>query len=85
MIFYCGVQKHLFTLGHTESPPTVASIQIEPETNPLGEEKPSKTVETSRIVPVQREIAEGHTSAIKITGLHETDSVGHLIGEFENI
>ncbi|XP_042572567.1 interferon-induced very large GTPase 1-like [Cyprinus carpio] len=76
--------------GHTESTLTVAlvgnseSIQFKPENILLGEDKPFKTVETSRIVPVQREIAERHVSVINMISLHETDSVHHLIDQLLN-
>ncbi|KAL1246520.1 hypothetical protein QQF64_034654, partial [Cirrhinus molitorella] len=55
--------------------------QYEPENILLGEEKPFKTVKTSRIVPTQRKIAERHVSVINMISLHETDSVHHLIDQ----
>ncbi|ROL50300.1 Interferon-induced very large GTPase 1 [Anabarilius grahami] len=76
--------------GHTESPPTIAlfgnsaSIQFEPDNMLLGEEIPFKTVNTSRLVPIQRNIAGRHVSVINMTGLHETDPVDHLIDQLVN-
>ncbi|KAK2916987.1 hypothetical protein Q8A67_001361 [Cirrhinus molitorella] len=74
-------------IDHAASPLTVAlfgnsaSVQYEPENILLGEEKPFKTVKTSRIVPTQRKIAERHVSVINMISLHETDSVHHLIDQ----
>ncbi|XP_051745704.1 interferon-induced very large GTPase 1-like [Ctenopharyngodon idella] len=57
------------------------SVQFEPENILLEGEKPFKTVETSKIVPLQREIAKRHVSVINMIDLHETDSVDHLIDQ----
>ncbi|KAK7166974.1 hypothetical protein R3I94_001390 [Phoxinus phoxinus] len=61
-----------------------ASVQFERENILLGEENPIKTVETSRIVPLQREISEHHISLINMIDLHETDSVNPLIDQLVN-
>ncbi|KAL0152739.1 hypothetical protein M9458_052462, partial [Cirrhinus mrigala] len=76
-----------------ESPLTVvvfgnsASVQSEPKNILLGEEKPIKILETSRIVPSQREI-EHHISVINMIDLHETSlnlpSADHKIGQLVN-
>jgi len=58
-----------------------ASVQFGTENILLGEENPIKTVETSRIAPVEREISEHHISSINMIDLHETDSVAPLIGQ----
>ncbi|XP_067282667.1 interferon-induced very large GTPase 1-like, partial [Pseudorasbora parva] len=59
-----------------------ASLQFDPENILLGEEKPCcKQAGTSRIVPLEREIAERHVSLINMIDLHETDLEDHLIDQ----
>ncbi|RXN16982.1 interferon-induced very large GTPase 1-like protein [Labeo rohita] len=84
------VEQQVTEVGHAELPLTVAlfgnsaSVQFKPENILLGEEKPFKTIKTSRIVPAQRKIAERHVSVINMTSLHETNSVHHLINQLLN-
>ncbi|KAK7175520.1 hypothetical protein R3I93_002437 [Phoxinus phoxinus] len=81
--------------GHKKSPLTVAlfgnsaSIQFRHDNILLGEEEYRfKTTDTSRIIPLPREIAEHHVSVINMTARHETelnlDCVGHLIDQLVN-
>ncbi|RXN16970.1 interferon-induced very large GTPase 1-like protein [Labeo rohita] len=84
------MEQQVTEVGHAELAPTVAlfgnsaSVQFKPENILLGEEKPFKTIKTSRIVPEQRKIAERHVSVINMTSLHETNSVHHLIDQLLN-
>ncbi|XP_077058431.1 uncharacterized protein LOC143711022 [Siphateles boraxobius] len=61
-----------------------ASVQYNAENIIIGEENLFKMVETSRIVPVQREISEHDVSLINMIDLHETDCVDHLINQLVN-
>ncbi|CAM4322476.1 unnamed protein product [Leuciscus chuanchicus] len=81
--------------GHKKSPLTVAlfgnsaSIQFRHDNILLGEEEYHfKTTDTSRIIPLPREIAEHYISVINMTARHETelnmDCVDHLIDQLVN-
>ncbi|XP_077058462.1 interferon-induced very large GTPase 1-like [Siphateles boraxobius] len=81
--------------GHKKSPLTVAlfgnsaSIQFRHDNILLGEEEYRfKTTDTSRIIPLPREIAEHYISVINMTVRHETelnlDCVDHLIDQLVN-
>ncbi|KAK2915761.1 hypothetical protein Q8A67_000135 [Cirrhinus molitorella] len=62
-----------------------SSVQFGHENILLGEKHPNvENEEISRIVPVQRKISDHPISVITMTGLHETDSVDHLIDQLVN-
>ncbi|KAK9978844.1 hypothetical protein ABG768_020582 [Culter alburnus] len=84
------MEQQAIERGHKESPLTVlvfgnsASIQFRRDNFLLGEEQSRfSSTGTSRIIPLQREIADRYISVINMTGLHETelnlDCVDHLI------
>ncbi|XP_039543517.1 interferon-induced very large GTPase 1-like isoform X2 [Pimephales promelas] len=62
-----------------------ASVQYNAENILLGKENPFRTVKTSRIGPVLKEISEHLVFLIDILDLHKTDSVDHLIDQQNEI
>ncbi|XP_051744875.1 interferon-induced very large GTPase 1-like isoform X1 [Ctenopharyngodon idella] len=90
-----GSEQQARERGHKETPLTIAlfgnsaSIQFRHDNYLLGEEENRfKTTDTSRIIPLQREIAEDYISVINMTVRHETElnlhCVDYLIDQLVN-